>query len=306
MTEFTPHPSWGFKYIFLILIALIWGSQFMVNKLVLNFFTPEGLAFLRAFIACLTLSSLIPFSSESKTTLSGSPPYTKKLPYILFLIGFFEATLPFYLISEGQLFIASAVTSILMASIPLFVLLLVFLFLKKQEQISIAKLLGVALGFVGVIVLLSPDLKAGLGDLHLKGDLDILGGAFCFASSLVLIRAFVGPELPPIRTARAILFSAVIQLGLISLIRWQPFWHGAPTLINLIGILGLGIFAGGIVYVLYVILIRTAGATFTGFTNYLVPLVGVLLGVLVLNEPLHIETYIGLLIILLSVGLCEF
>ena len=113
-------------------------------------------------------------------------------------------------------------TAILMATIALFTLLLVFVFIKS-EKISKFKISGVFLGFIGVIILLAPDIQGGLYG-HLFGDLAVLGGALCFASSLVLIRAFC-QNTPPIRTARMILFSAVIQLGIVALIRWHPFWH---------------------------------------------------------------------------------
>jgi len=286
------------KYLLLLLIALIWGSQFMLNKLILASFTPEGLAFFRAFIGCLCLSLLIPFTPEKNLKKS----LNKKIK-ILFLIGFLEASLPFYLISYGQLVISSAMTAILMASIALFTLLLVFLFIKN-EKISQYKLFGILLSFVGVLVLLTPDIQTGLHE-NLLGDLAVLGGAFCFALSLVLIKIFC-QEIPPIRTARMILFSAVIQLGMISLIRWHPFWYHTPTLPASIELSCLGIFSGGIVYVLYVILIRTAGASFTGLTNYLVPLVGVLLGVLILGEPLYLLTLLGIVIVLIGMVFCEY
>ncbi len=295
----TPAPSKLFKYGLLVFIALIWGSQFMINKLVLVYFTPEGLSFFRALIAFLTLSFLIPFTSEKKTPLIHTP----KQVLILFLIGLLEATLPFYLISYGQLVISSSMTAILMASIALFTLALVFLFFK-QEKISFLKFSGVFLGFMGVLVLVAPDIHMGLKG-NLLGELAVLGGAFCFSSSLVLIRAFCQNS-PPIRTARMILFSAVIQLGVLSIILRHAFWHQTPPLHILMDMMLLGVLAGGIVYVLYVMLIRAAGATFTGFTNYLVPLVGVLMGVFILNEPIQSSALIGMVIILFSMGICEF
>lgn len=304
-------PSYFFKYSLLIFIALIWGSQFMVNKLILLDFNPEGLAFFRALIGGVTLCLFIPFSSEKNKPLR----LTFFEIFILFLIGFLEATLPFYLIAYGQLYVSSAITSVLMASIALFTLIFVMVFIK-QEKISELKIMGVILGFLGVFILIFSSLH-----LHDKiqarihsnlfeflGELAILGGALCFSLSLILIKKFCG-KLPPIRTARLILFFAVLQLCFISLFHAHgshSFWQHTPGLASIFYLLLLGIFAGGIVYVLYIILIRKAGAVFTGLTNYLVPLVGVLMGVLILGESLQLSSFIAIGIILFAMVLCEF
>jgi len=296
-------PSRLLKYSLLIFIAFIWGSQFMVNKLILLDFNPEGLAFFRALIGCVTLCFFIPFSSEKNKPLR----LTFFEIFILFIIGFFEATLPFYLIAYGELYVSSAITSILMASIALFTLCFVILFIK-HEKISELKIAGVILGFLGVFILLFPSIHVHQNLLKFWGELAILGGAFCFASSLILIKKFC-EKLPPIRTARFILFSAFLQLSLVSLFHAHAshsFWHRTPSLISIVYLLILGIFAAGIVYVLYIILIRKAGAVFTGLTNYLVPLVGVLMGTLILGESLRLSSFIAMGIILLAMVFCEF
>lgn len=273
----------------------------MFNTIVLRYFNPEGVALLRAVIGFLTLSLVIPFTRERQNKL----PLTKGYALTLFVIGFFEATMPFYLVAYGQQDVASSVTSILMATIALFTLVMVMLFVR-HEKITIFKILGLILGFIGVGILLLPDLiQSGPNLMHnLKGELAILTGAFGFAVALVMIRLF-GHEGNPIRTARAILFSGIIQLGVISLILHKPFWHQTPTLDSVGSLLLLGMFAAGLVYVLYVRLITSAGASFAGFTNYLVPLVGVLVGTVFLKEPVHTTTAVALVIILVAMVVCE-
>jgi len=300
-TKSSSSPTLFFKYGLLTIIALIWGSQFMINKVILLDFNPEGLAFFRALFGFLTLCLLVPVSSEKNSPLR----LTFVQIFILFLIGFLEATLPFYLIAYGQLYVPSSITSILMASIALFTLIFVVLFIK-HEAVSKLKIIGIILGFIGVFILVFPNLNFKSHSFQLFfGELAILGGAFCFSSSLILIKSFC-QDLPPIRTARLILFFAVIQLALVSIFHWRPFWHQAPSLLSIFYLLILGVFAAGIVYVLYVILIRRAGATFTGLTNYLVPVVGIFMGVVILGESLRLSSLIATGIILLAMVLCEF
>lgn len=289
------------KYTLLVVIALIWGSQFMFNAIVLKYFNPEGVALFRAIIGFLTLTLVIPLTPERKNKLTVS----KRNMGMLFVIGFFEATMPFYLVAYGQQDVLSSVTSILMATIALFTMIMVILFVR-HEKIGLFKIMGLILGFIGVAILLSPDLLHSGPHLfgNLKGELAILGGAFCFAVALVMIRLF-GTASNPIRTARAILFSGIIQLGIISLVAHQPLWHHTPNAEAIGSLLILGMFAAGLVYVLYVRLITTSGASFAGFTNYLVPLVGVFVGTMFLGEAFHMTTAIALVVIIAAMVICE-
>ncbi|MAJ60588.1 MAG: hypothetical protein CBC48_11515 [bacterium TMED88] len=287
------------RYFLLLLIALIWGSQFLLNHLALQTFTPQAVSWLRATIGCLTLTLAMPMIREEVGRAGGGLVYWRQIV----LVGFFEATLPFFLVAWGQQHVNSAVAAILMSLVAVFTLFLVMIFVR-EEPITMGKILGILVGFSGVLVLLWPQLSRSIGGSSLLGSASILAAALSFAISLVLIRRM--PEVDaPMRTARNILLCGAVELGFVLIVLRQPLIHQPLELGPVAAITMQGVFAGGVVYVLYVSLVGLAGATFAGFANYLVPLVGVFLGVVFLHDHLSANAYASLAILALAIGMSE-
>ena len=291
------HQSLSYRYGLLFLIALIWGSQFLFNHFALQAFTAESVAWLRAAIGFLTLSvfmALSPVSRDSSTNKSSGSHYWLQI----ILVGFFEATLPFFLVAWGQQHVNSAVASILMSLVAIFTLVLVLIFVR-DEPVTKGKFIGIMLGFVGVVVLLWPQFGQSTAAGSALGSLAILAAAMSFAVSLVLIRCLPKVD-SPVLTARNILLCGTVELGGVLLLIRQPLVHHPLQASAVIALLAQGVLAGGVVYVLYVRLVDVAGATFAGFANYLVPIVGVFLGVFFLQDYLPLSAYFSILIIALA------
>lgn len=292
----------SYRYGLLFLIALIWGSQFLFNHFALQVFTAESVAWLRAAIGFLTLSffmALMPVSRNSKTSKGSDSSYWLQIV----LVGFFEATLPFFLVAWGQQHVNSAVAAILMSLVAIFTLVFVLIFVR-DEPVTKGKFIGIMLGFVGVVVLLWPQFSLSTGTGSAFGSLAILAAAMSFAVSLVLIRRL--PQVgSPVLTARNILFCGTVELGAVLLLMRQPLVHHPLQSSAVIALLAQGVLAGGVVYVLYVRLVNVAGATFAGFANYLVPVVGVFLGVFFLKDHLPLSAYLSILIIALAIFAVE-
>ena len=287
------------RYVLLFSIALIWGSQFLLNHLALEIFTPQAVSWLRAAIGCLTLSLFIPFVREPKSNPADRFGYWRQI----LLVGFFEATLPFFLVAWGQQHVNSAVASILMSLVAVFTLVLVMIFVR-EEPITAGKVLGILVGFGGVVVLLWPQLNLSMSGRSLLGSASILTAALSFAISLVLIRRL--PQLDaPLRTARNILLCGAVELGCLLLFTAQPLTHQAIKSGPITAMAIQGILAGGVVYVLYVSLVGLAGAAFAGFANYLIPLVGVFLGVVFLHDHVSANAYASLAILALAILMSE-
>lgn len=285
------------NYVLLLCIAWIWGSQFMFNEIALAHIGPTFVAACRGVIGMITLSIILIFLKEPSKVKTFSPRH-----YVyFFIIGFFEATLPFSLVTWGQQRIDSSIAAILMSTVPLFTILFVALF-AKSEKLNRYKISSIALGFIGVMVLLGPQtLTHGTHLLNnLGGEIAILGGACSFAISLVMIRHIA--HLSAIRCARNILFCASLQMLPLSFIIERPL-HMHYTWSGIGSLLVLGILAAGIVYVLYVTLIKRAGAAFTSLNSYLLPVIGLALGVAILHEPFYWNSGVALFILLLAMGL---
>ncbi|MGB5963927.1 MAG: DMT family transporter [Sulfurimonadaceae bacterium] len=275
-------------YILLILIALIWGSQYIFNELALQELTPFGLMVLRIFFGFITLTLLIlviPRERAKRLHL------TKKLFLLFIVIGAVEAAIPFYLIAYGQLLVASSVTAIIMGLIPMMTILLE-LVMRKRDKITRNEVIGLAVAFAGLIVLINPSSD----NLHstLLGFLSISIAAFCFALALILM-AMIPKEISSLHATRFILMIYSLPLMLMWLFLNRN--SVAMTDSTWLSVIILGIFSSGIVYLLYLKLIRLAGASFTALSNYLVPLVGTSLGVYFFNEPFTLNIALSLLLI---------
>lgn len=277
------------QYILLIFIAIIWGSQYIFNELALQELTPFGLMVLRIFFGFITLTLLIliiPGERAKRLHL------TKRLFFLFAAIGAVEAAIPFYLIAYGQLHIASSVTAIIMGLIPMMTILLELL-IKKRAHITRTEVIGLSVAFVGLIVLINPAAE----DLHstLLGFLSISIAALCFALALILM-ARIPKEISSLQATRFILMIYSLPLMLMWL-----FFNSSAIALSMdtwFSVIILGIFSSGIVYLLYLKLIRLAGAGFTALSNYLVPLVGTFLGVYFFNEPFTLNIMLSLLFII--------
>jgi drug/metabolite transporter (DMT)-like permease len=279
------------NYLLLLGIGVIWGSQFMFNKWVIVNIPPSTIAACRSLIGALTLSLLIrPGTQGSSRSFLQSFPRAWKL-YLI--IGLTEAAVPFFLVAWAQVHIASGIAAILMGTIPMFTIILTKLFIPT-ERLRLGSLLSVIIGFIGILVLIGPTLVFDLTN-SLMGELAVLCAAFSFSISLILIQRL--PNLSPIATSRNILIAASIFLVPAALIIDRP-WSTDISAISILSLLILGVFCGGIVYVMYVALVSRAGATFTSLNNYLVPIVGAVIGIVFLGETFKWNVIVALAFII--------
>ncbi|WP_160039087.1 DMT family transporter [Paenibacillus sp. USDA918EY] len=284
----------GMNYLLLIGISLIWGSQFFLVDLVIGSIPPVTLAAAKALIGAGTLALLHLFGQKKPQTPEAASPWRTFL-----WIGLLEGVIPFILIGWGQQSISSSMASILMGTIPIFTIVFVKLFVSG-ETVSAAKWISVIAGMVGIAILSAPDLGSSLHGGSMAGDLALLGASISFAGSLILIKRL--PPMSSIKAMRNVLAAASAILVPLAFLLESPF-QIALTPQQILAVAILGCFHAGIVYMLYNVLIRQAGATFASLNNYLVPLIGIMLGVSVLGDRLTWNAVAGLIVILLSLAI---
>ena len=276
------------KYLLLLLIGLIWGSQYVFNAIALEDFSAFGLTAWRMFIGFVTLSLLIwiiPSQRVQSLTLN------KKLIGLFVVIGAVEAAIPFWLIGFGQLRISSSVAAIIMGMIPMLTLLLELTF-KKGHQTSVYEIIGMTLAFIGLIVLINPSADDFSGAV--VGYAAIFLAASCFAVALILMEK-IPKEISSVHATRFILGIYAVPMLLLWFYTTTSIPDSKETILS---VLAIGIFSSGIVYVLYLTLIRLSGPTFTSLSNYIVPLVGTFMGVWFLSEPFTSNIAFALLFII--------
>ncbi|QIW09154.1 DMT family transporter [Francisella sp. LA112445] len=281
------------KYSLLLAIGLIWGSQFIFQKEAIENFPPILIALARSFIGCIILCCVCYFLKLKSNSF-------KKDFAIYSLIAFLEATMPFMLIPWGQKFTSPSITAILTGTVPFFVVLLGPIIIKSR--ITLSNILSISVGFIGLLVLFYPDLISQNHSINIIGILAILIATTSFALALLLLSKFCFHDNPVI-VSRNILIASTIQIIILMLIFRPNYSSIHYSIFSLSSLLYLGVFCAGIVYFLYASLIKLAGPVFTSFTNYLVPLFGVIFGILINHDPSNLTVWISLIIILFAVSL---
>lgn len=279
------------KYVLLAVIGFIWGSQFIFQKIALTDLTPQMIGIGRALIGFITLFIIC---KALKVTSKANTPWK-----LLMLIGLLEASIPFILVPWGQQYVSSSIASVLIGTIPFFVILFTPI-LIAENQISRSNILSVVVGFFGIISLFAPEILEGNSPLSIWGPIAILVASASFGAALLLM-AKCGDEHPLI-VARNVLGAASLQILIISLFTGSQIPNHV-SLDSMLSVAYLGMMCAGVVYFLYMVLIFEAGSVFTSLTNYLVPTFGVFIGVMFANEHVTQNIWIALALILIAITL---
>jgi drug/metabolite transporter (DMT)-like permease len=223
-------------------------------------------------------------------------PRTFKAWFPLLLLGITNVAIPFFLISWGEKFIDSAVASVLDATVPLFTILIAH-YLLQDDKITMPKLVGLLIGFAGVVVLMSKDLLNASTN-SLLGQAAVILASIFYAVNSVYIRKTT-EDIPGIVRSAGPLISASSVMWLATLLFERPVTM--PQLeITWVALLWLGVFGSGLAFAMAYYLIHEIGPTRTTMVTYLFPLGGVILGVTFLNEPLTWQLITGAVSIVLS------
>ena len=275
------------------LLGLIWGGTFMVVTVALRGYGPLTVACARTTLGALALLGL-------RAALHRPwPAFNRRLLKYLGVIGLLNTALPFALLSWGQQYVPSAFAGISMAALPLFVLPLAHVF--SDEPMSMRRLIGVLVGFLGALVLIGPGvLRIGTGWEPL-GQLACLAAAVSYAIASIMTRRC--PPIDPIALA-----SLTLVVGSAALIPAMLLVEGVPGAaapLPMAAIVFLGLFPTALAALLRVTVIRSAGSVFMTLVNYQVPLWSVLFGAVILSETLPLRFFAALALILSGLAISQ-
>lgn len=269
-----------------ISLGLIWGSSFLWIKIAVQEAGPFLLVAIRLLFGLLALILAAWFARPVW-------PHDSKIWLALFIVGFTNSAIPYVLISWGELYIDSAVAAILNATTPLFTMLIAH-FLLRDDRITLPRLIGLLVGFVGIVILVSRDLNMGssaLSRLMLLGQGAVLLASLLYAGTSVYVRRAVR-GLSPVVQGLVPLLGADAAFWLVLTLNRDGL--ALPRLpITWLALVWLGILGTGIAFLLYFYLIHAVGPTRATLVTYIFPLVGVALGVIFLNEVLDWHLLIG-------------
>ncbi len=309
-------PSVALWFMFLAL-SLIWGSSFLFIKIGLNEgLPPLTLVSYRLWIAVLFLALVVRLTG-------GRLPRDRDVLASIAFLGVINVAIPFSLITWGELWITSALASILNGLVPLFTIVIAAAFLA-DEAITVNRLTGLVIGFAGALLLFSPHLggqatgESADPGMEILGQLAVAGASLAYAMAGVYIRTKVsgarrvdGPgseprALTPVEIALPQgIVAAVIVSVLAALVE-----RGAPTGVILppgpsawFAVSWIGILGSGVAYMLLFRLIAAWGPTRTSLVTYAMPVVGIILGVIVLRERIGWAELAGTALIIGGIAL---
>jgi drug/metabolite transporter (DMT)-like permease len=268
-------------------LGMIWGSSFPLLKVALESLTPVSAAAFRLTLAAIAMTAVI-YALGLRLT----PKWQTWKHYGV--VAFIGNVLPFLLICWAEQFINAALASVLMGLVPLATMVAAHFF-TSDEKITANKLVGVILGGCGVVVLIGIDVLGEIGSYALA-QLAIVGAACCYGVSTVYVRRSKITDNNPLSNAAGILIcSSLLSLPL-------AFIFESPTTLHitdrsLIATTVLALVCTCAAYFLLYSLLAQVGATFTSYNNYLVPVFGMLVSVVLLDEPIQNSTYIALVLI---------
>ncbi len=288
-----PWPWWFFA------LGLIWGCSFLFMKLCLEALTPVGVAFGRLAIGSITLLLV------ARATSTPLPRAPRTWGYLA-LVALLFCSIPFTLFAWGETQVSSIMAGIINACTPLATLVIVLLAFP-EERPTRERIVGLGIGFVGVLVVVG--VWEGLGSGELLGVLACVGAITCYGLAFPLTRRhLVNTGDGPIAIAAGqITLGALFLVPVVAVeaVLGHPVVTGPPAASSILGMLALGALGSGIAYVLNTHIVAVAGGTVASSVTYVTPLVAVAAGALLLAEPLNWHEPAGAAVVLLGVAISQ-
>jgi len=275
----------------LVSLALIWGSSFLWIKLGLAALSPSQMVFARVALGALVLCTI---ALARRTPL----PRGGRMWGHLVVYVFFANVLPFTLFAIGEQTVDSGLTGVINSTTPLWAVPCTLLF-GGVRRLGLNTVLGVVLGFAGVLVIFSPWQATGV---NLGGAAVCLVAAASYGVGVVYAGRFLANKgVAPGSLAAAQMLTATAMSALV-----LPFNGLSPINFDvpaLLAVVVLGVFGTGFAFLLQHAQIAKEGPTAASMVAYLLPVVSVLLGVVFLHEALTLREVAGMAIVLIGVGL---
>lgn len=270
----------------LLLLGAIWGAAFLFIRIAVPEFGPVALVEVRVLIAATALMAIV-------ITRRKTREFRGRWPALL-LIGTLNTAVPFALYAYATRTVPAGFAAVLNATVPLFGALLGAAFF--HERLGLVRASGLAVGFVGVLVLVAPDLSVDGGALAIGA---ALGGSLLYAISAHLTRRLL-PGVHSLVIATGSLLASVALLAIPAALTWPDVMPSAKAWGATIA---LALLATALGYILYFRLLERVGATGAMAVTYLIPLFGMVWGGVFLGERVTAPMLVGCAFILAGVAI---
>tara|TARA_B100000579_G_scaffold257504_1_gene212005 strand:- start:825 stop:1718 length:894 start_codon:yes stop_codon:yes gene_type:complete len=268
-------------YALLSILALIWASAFFNIKIATYSYGPITIAFFRILFGAIPVVILCLFKKIKIEAFSKD--------WLWFAsIGVINLVIPFFLIAYGVQKVQSNLAAILMASTPLSATILAHFF-TRNEKINFNKVIGVLVGFFGIVLLFSENILIN-NENFFYALMILFGSTFYVIGGLLTLK--ISKKKNENVTASILIWGAIIVFPITMFIE-QP-WNLNPRLDSTISLIYLGIFPTGVAWLLRFRILKKNGLVFQAQVAYLIPIFGVILGYIFLKELITLKVLIAL------------
>ena len=279
-------------YALLTLLALIWSSAFFNIKIATYSYGPVTIAFLRTFFGAIPVVGICLVKKIKIEAFS-------KDWYWFAAIGMINLVIPFFLIAYGMQKVQSNLAAILMASTPLSATVLAHFF-TDNEKINLTKILGVLIGFSGIVFLFSDNILINESNFT-SALLILIGSTFYVVGGLLTLK--ISNKKNENVTASILIWGTIFLIP-ITIFTEKP-WNLNPSIDSTISLIYLGVVATGLAWLLRFRILKTNGLVFQAQVAYLIPIFGIILGYIFLKELITPKVLVAVAAVIIGIYLVK-
>ena len=272
----------------LVALGLLWGASFLFMRIAGPEFGAFALVEVRVAIAAAVLLPMLLLRGQGGALAGNWRP--------LSILGVFNTALPFFLLTWATLYLTAGTSGILNATAPIFTAIVAWAWLG--EKLTISRSAGLLVGSVGVWLLVRDKIGDSMGDTTLAV-IAALGGAFLYGVGGNFTRRYAS-HVKPLAIATGSQIAAALSLLPVAVLTWP---ESPVSLTAWTAAIVMGVFSTALAYILYFRLIANTGPTNAITVTYLIPLFAMLLGAVVIDEPITASMIVGCAVILLGTAL---
>ncbi|MFC4118764.1 DMT family transporter [Nonomuraea zeae] len=276
-------------YVLYAVMTSIWGASFFFTAIALRSFGPFVIVLVRMALAAVALGVVVRVRGLAV-------PRDRRVLGHLLALGAFNIALPFTLLTLAQVHVNSSTSVVLSATTPVFVFLIATL-VTRAERFSLPRLAGIVIAFCGLAALSGGSFEGGTWGWPLV----VVASSAIFATGNVYTRRYL-PHLDPAVIAGGQIAAATLYLLPVVILSGDGARVAEPGVLPVLALLELGLLASAGGYLLYFRFILLWGSTAASLNTYLQPVVGLLLGILVLGEAMSAGQWLSLGVVLLGLA----
>ena len=274
-------------YTLLVILALIWASAFFNIKIATESFGPITIAFLRVFFGSIPVLLLCFYKKIKIEAFS-------KDWYWFALIGFVNLVLPFFLIAYGVKSVQSNLAAILMSTTPLSSTILGH-FYTKNEKFNLVKTFGILIGFSGIVYLFSDNILINDNNF-ISALLILLGSTFYVVGGVLTLK--ISKKKNENVTGSILIWAVLILIPFVCFIE-KP-WNSVPSAESTVSVVYLGMVSTGVAWLLRFKILKDNGLIFQSQVSYLIPIFGIILSYIFLDELITNKVLVSLCAVLVG------